>query len=685
MSERPDLPSRTPQAGFWSSAWLVFKTLQARLRFVAVLAAVGLVIGNWETLHSWYEKLTRPPAARQTAEADTEYFCPMHPAIVRDNPKEKCPICFMPLSKRKKGDEEPLPPGIVSRVQLSPYRIVLAGVQTSPVEYRRPAQEITTVGFVEFDERRLAHIAARVKGRIDRLFVNVTGQMVKAGDELASIYSPDLVDTVQTLLNAQRAGNKELLQVARDRLRLWDISDNQIDEILKTGKANTHLKIRSPIGGHVIRKYQVEGKYVEEGTSLYDVADLGTVWIQAQVYEDELAFLQEGLPVRATTPAFPGRAFLGRLSFVFPHLDRSSRTLTVRFDIDNADHALRPGMYATVTIQIPEARLDLFAQARAEDWRNETAVDLAARAPLAAWGRGGVPGVQPLLRAAVQQAALRAELLPVVPESAVIDTGSRKIVYREVTTGVYEGVEVELGPRSKEFYPVVRGLEPGERVVTTGSFLIDAETRLNPAAGSIYFGGSGGRGAAASSVRPSTVEELTAEDRRLIEAQQFCPVRANSKLGSMGTPVRLVLHNQPVYLCCSGCLDKARANPERTLTRVAEFKSQGKSAAAAPEVAEFEAKVRANLDQLGADRAAAAAQRFCPVSESRLGDPGMGVPVKVAVKGRVVFVCCGSCRGPVLADPDQMLAKIERLKAREKAAAPQRSPAAPRETRRTAP
>lgn len=668
----PVPPRGRPTPGFWRNAWLVLKTVQARLRFIAILAAIGLVITYWDTLRAYYEKLTRPPAAAPVAEPDTEYFCPMHPAIVRDNPKEKCPICFMPLSKRKKGTEEPLPPGTISRVQLSPYRIVLAGVQTSAVDYRRLSKEISTVGFVEFDERRLAHIAARVKGRIDRLYVNVTGQTVRAGDELASIYSPDLVVTVQNLLDARRSGNLQLLQMARDRLRLWDISDGQIDEILKTGKANTHLTIRSPISGHVIRKYQVEGKYVDEGTPLYDVADLSTVWIQAQVYEDELAFLKEGLPVSATTPAFPSRVFHGRVAFIYPHLDRASRTLTVRFDIDNPDHDLRPGMYATVTFQVPSARLELFEKARTDDWRDETAVELSARAPFARGGLGAVPGLQALLRAAVREAVAQQELLPAVPERAVIDTGSRKVVYREVASGVYEGVEVELGPRSDDFYPVVRGLEPGDRVVTTGSFLIDAETRLNPAVGSIYFGGSGGSksgASAVSAVRPSTTEELTPEDRRLIEVQQFCPVLTNSRLGSMGTPVKVMLRNQPVFLCCSGCLDKARANPDRTLARAAELKARPREAAppvthAPSENAEYEAVVKANLSRLSPeDRALAEAQRFCPVSEDRLGSPDMGVPVKILIEGRPVFICCEGCKAKALAQAGQTLATVEKLKA----------------------
>ena len=286
-----------PGLDFWGKTWWWFHFLilvnLARLRFIGVLVLIGFVIIQWDRINAYYEKWTRTTHDEQAASSDTEYFCPMHPTIVRDNAKEKCPICFMPLSKRKKGsaNEEPLPAGIVNRVQLSPYRVVLAGIQTWRVDYLPLSKEINTVGYVEFNERNLKQVAARVKGRIDTLYVNETGEMVHAGDELASIYSPDLVVTVQNLLDAKKSGNADLQRGSRDRLQLWGISDDQIDEILKTGKANTHLKIRSPIDGHVLKKYVREGQYVEEGMPLYDVADLSSVWIQGQVYEEEIAFL----------------------------------------------------------------------------------------------------------------------------------------------------------------------------------------------------------------------------------------------------------------------------------------------------------------------------------------------------------------------------------------------------------
>src|SRR5207302_264847 len=253
------------------------------------------------------------------------------------------------------GQPEPLPPGTVSRVQLSPYRVVLAGVRTAEVRYQPLVKELTTYGSVEFNETKEAHIAARQKGRIDKLYVNFTGQMVEEGEKLAILdvrYSPELTVTLEDLLRARQAGDREREESARKRLRLWDIGAEQLEEFLSTGKVNTKLTISSPLHGHVIKKYQREGNYVEEGTALYDLADLDTVWVEAQVYEADQAFLREQQPVTATTLSMPNEEVAGRLSFIYPHLDEGTRTLRVRFELPNPGHRLRPGMYATVKIKV---------------------------------------------------------------------------------------------------------------------------------------------------------------------------------------------------------------------------------------------------------------------------------------------------------------------------------------------
>jgi Cu(I)/Ag(I) efflux system membrane fusion protein len=661
--------------------WLFVKT--ARLRFIAILVAIGLVIVKWDTLTALYERWQHTMGlASGTSKADPEhdYWCPMHPNIVRDHP-DKCPLCGMQLSVRKKGaaaGDEALPPGVVNRVQLTPYRIALAGIQTSAVAYQRLEKEIRALGFVEFNERKLARITARVAGksRIDKLFVNVTGQHVHAGDPLALIYNPDLMVTVQNLRDAQKSGNASLLRLARQRLQLWGIAEDQIEHALRKDRNLTHLVIRSPISGHVIKKYQVEGEYVEEGARLYDIADLSTVWVEAQLYEDELAYLKVGRNVQARARAFPNRVFAGKVAFVHPHLDAATRTLRVRFDLDNARHELRPGMYATVALRAPVARLDLHARALSGEWRDRLVGEGLALARVGAFGLSGEMGLESLTRAAVRKVAGAHNLVLAVPESAVIDTGTRQLVYREVWPGAYDALPVQLGPRCGDFFPVLRGLEAGDKVVTAGSFLVDAETRLSAGVGSTYFGASGGPHSerpSATGPRPSQstdedakvkiiLAKLSRVDRRLAEAQLYCPV-LGGKLGGMGMPVKIYLDGQPVLLCCKGCEKQARDNASRTLARVEQYSTRGKSAGkTTDDERELQEMVRENLARLSAeDRRLAKAQGYCPVQqENQLGS--MGVPFKVMVKGRPVFLCCDGCQAEARAHPGQTLATVERLK-----------------------
>lgn len=571
------MAERSPKSSESSPGlWFALKTLQARLRFVFVIIAVGGLIAYWDTLTAYYEKWTRPKSEAAAASLDVEYFCPMHPYIVRDTSKDKCPICHMDLARRKKGaaTADPLPAGTVSRVQLTPYRVVLAGVQTSDVQYQPLVREITTFGTVEFDETKQAHIAARQKGRIEKLLVNYTGQLVEPGEKLALLdvrYSPELTVTLEDYLRARQSGSKEKEASARKRLQLWDIGEDQIQEFVSTGRVSTKLTITSPIKGHVIKKYQREGNFVEEGTPLYDVANLDTVWIEAQVYEADQALLKVGQTVTATTVSLPNEKFEGRLSFIYPHLDETTRTLTVRLEMPNQGHRLRPGMYANVSFQVLPSQFDSLAKSAANSEKTRT--------------------------------ELQNERVLSVPDSAIIDTGSLKIVYREAEPNVFEGVVVQLGPRmtapgsTTAQYPVIDGLKAGDRIVTHGSFLIDAETRLNPAAGSIYFGGSGTKNSSSTvSVRPSTPEsdddkerklaaelaKLNPEDRRIATEQRFCAVLPTNRLGSMGPPIKVMVGNQPVFLCCEGCEDMAKADPAKTIAKVKELKEKNKAAQPKP-------------------------------------------------------------------------------------------------------
>jgi Cu(I)/Ag(I) efflux system membrane fusion protein len=658
----------------WRKAWWWFDFIVlvklARLRFVAVLLAIGLVITQWDTLLAYYDRWTRPASA-DLVSGDSEYFCPMHPTVIRATNKEKCPICFMPLSKRKKGErsDEVLPAGVVSRVQLTPYRVLLAGIQTYEVDYQPLTKRISAVGYVEFNERDQRTVSARINGRIDKLFVNETGRLVGAGDDLALVYSPDLNVTAQNLLDARRTGSADLEASAKNRLELLGIDKQQLDEMLTAGKANSHLKIRSPISGHVIRKYVREGQYIKEGDSLYDVADISTVWVEAQIYEDDIAALplgslhkkQElpvGVKVTVQARAFPGQVFDGQVTFIYPHVDQSTRTMTVRSEVANDEQQhLVPGITATVNLEFEPRTMPLLQEA---------------------------VGKNPEAHSLLEQGRVLA-----VPVFSAIETGDQTIVYRESLPGVYEGTLVSLGPRMTgptgvTFYPVLSGLSPGDRIVTSGSFLVDAETRLNPAAGSIYFGGSGtGGGGGVTTVRPSTPDDsrskiaaamakLPAADRALATAQGLCPVLDESPLGAMGVPVKVIVDGQTVFVCCPSCVKAAINDPEKTLRRIAELKDEKKPGDAAPADARPStapsatdsdaAEIKAALAKLSpADRKAAELQKECPINEgSQLGS--MGVPVKLTLAGETVFVCCEGCQEEALADPKGTLEKAKQLR-----------------------
>ncbi|MBY0588826.1 efflux RND transporter periplasmic adaptor subunit [bacterium] len=652
----PEGSTRWQKVKWWFD-FIVLVNL-ARLRFIAIIVAIGVIITQWDTLVAYYERWTRPSSQTAAASTGVEWFCPMHPSIIRDNPKDKCPICFMPLSKRKKGSShaDPLPAGITSRVQLSPYRVVLAGVHVWRAVPMALFKEITAVGYVEFNEEKQRIVSARVAGRIDRLFANQTGQMVNNGDKLALLYSPDLVVTMQSLLDARKSGNADLVEGSKTRLRLLGIDEEQIDQVATNGKAPTEMTIRSPITGHIIRKGVVEGQYVEEGTTLYEVADLSSVWIAAQIYEDDVPFLQtehtgetngtslEGTDIIAVTPVLPDKPFTAKRAFVFPHVNPATRTVTLRFEVDNPGHQLRPGATATVKVRVPLSKMPMFA------------VD-------------EVPGDGKSPRKAVLA----------VPETAVIDTGGQTIVYREASPGVYEGVSIVIGPRMSDengavFFPVLRGIEEGDHIVTSGSFLVDAETRLNPAAGSIYFGGSSGGDKTQSNatVRPTTPDDpqavinaafasLDPVDQTIARDQRYCPVLKGSELGSMGPPIRVSMEGEIFFVCCKACLPKTKESPDEVLTKLRYLREPGRLPEPTTSQGAIEADIEEALNSLSADdQVLARRQRFCVVRDKGLLG-SMGSPVKIDVEGQSMFLCCDYCRKAALKDPTATLKRWKSL------------------------
>jgi Cu(I)/Ag(I) efflux system membrane fusion protein len=586
----PASESASPPRTRWQKFRLVVKVVELRLRFIAIMVLTGLTFAYWDTIWNRYDKWMRPAAEKTHLASGIEYYCPMHPNVVRDEPGS-CPICGMPLTKRKKGEKEALPEGVTARVHLAPFRVKQAGIQTVEVAYTPLTETLTTVGFVEFDERKLAHIASKVQGmsRVEKLYVNFTGIDVAEGQTLAEIYSPELYQAVQELLLARRSAQeapvsnsplarsvlgdpRDLVRMAEDKLKLWGLTQAQLDQILRKGTAGYRMPIVSPIGGHVVKKNVVEGQYVSEGQPMFEIADLSNVWVKAQVYADQLELVQVGQIVEATVEAFPGRTFSGRVAFMQPHLDPATRTVEVRYDLANPGHRLRPGMFATVTLKASPADTPLFQGRLARAPRTGRAarrVKLSAAeqrvcpvtdavlgsmgdpiavevkgqtvwtccdicppklkaepdkylakleppeapegpataenqkvcpvtgAKLGSMGDPVAVAVQgrtvwtccdactPKLKAWPAKYLARLEVpkdaVLTVPESAVIDTGGRKVVYVEIEPGVFEGRKVVLGPRSGDLFPVLEGLSPGQKVAAAGAFLIDAESRINPA------------------------------------------------------------------------------------------------------------------------------------------------------------------------------------------------------------
>lgn len=513
----------------WQRFRLVVKVVELRLRFIALMAATGLVFAYWDTLWNYYEKWTRPPGERHVAVSDVEHFCPMHPTVVQAEPGS-CPICGMPLSRRKKGEKETLPAGVTARLALSSERVAQAGVETVTVGYRPVSETVTTVGSVTFDERRLERISSKTKGmaRVEKLHVNFTGTPVKAGEPLAELYSPELYQAIRELLIANQSaqerpqfrsatarsllGGVDLVSLSREKLALWGLTSRQVDEILAKGRADYRVPILSPISGVVVRKNIFQGQYVAEGEAMFEVADLSRVWIQAQVYEDQVGLVRVGQSVEAQVGAFPGEVFPGTVAFRDPTLNPATRTLGVRYDLENPDGRLQPGMFATVTLKTPVAdtpafRSRLAAGRHARDLGTLASLSveqqktcLVTNAKLGSMGDPvpvEVEGRKLWICCSGCEAKLKgtparylSKLAPAprdavlaVPESAVIDTGTRKLVFVEVEPGVFEGREVTLGPPSDDLYPVLEGLAPDDKVAAAGSFLLDAETRLKASTG----------------------------------------------------------------------------------------------------------------------------------------------------------------------------------------------------------
>jgi RND family efflux transporter MFP subunit len=337
----------------------------------------------------------------------------------------------------------------VSAVQLSEQEQQQIGVQTALVQHRNLRKTLSTVAQVDPAETELASVSACVSGRIDKLYVDFTGQPVRRGQEIALIYSPEIFSTAEeyrlALENRKRLGSgaepqaisgaEDLVAATRRRLELWGLTTQQIEGIASSPKPQIDLPIYSPANGIVTERKVTEGQYVNAGESLYTLSDLSTVWVKAELYQPDIATIRVGQPAEISWDV-PSGSTHARVAFVDPMLNAQTRTASVRIQVANPKMRLRPGMFVNVKFAMPEGN-DMLA----------------------------------------------------VPRSAVVDTGTRKIVYVSTGNGNFEGREVRLGQPSDQYYAVLAGLKAGDRVVAQGNFLIDSQTRITGGITGL-FGGS---------------------------------------------------------------------------------------------------------------------------------------------------------------------------------------------------
>lgn len=355
------------------------------------------------------------------------------------------------------GEDEPAGP---NQIKITTEKVQKLGVRTEPAAAKELTRTVRAVGTLAVDERRIATVAPKFEGWIERLYVNTTGQQVARGQPLMDVYSPDLVTAQQEYLIAKKGAEavkgggpdiqssmKRLMSGALERLRNWDISDRELQQLEQGGAIRRTVTVRSPVSGVVLEKPALKGMRFMPGEAIYQISDLSGLWLLADIFEQDLGHVQPGQPAKITVNAFPGRTFTGKVAFLYPTITPETRTGKVRVELPNPGGMLKPSMYASV---------ELAAGAR---------------------------------RKAVT-----------VPTSSIIDSGVRQIVLVQLAEGRFEPREVKLGARGDDYVEVMEGVKEGEPIVVAANFLIDAESNLKAAIGGMGHAHGGG-GAAPESAK----------------------------------------------------------------------------------------------------------------------------------------------------------------------------------------
>lgn len=381
-------------------------------------------------------------------EAGTTYTCSMHPQIREDEPGN-CPICGMDLIPLTNEVAEGID---ADAVVLSASAMKIADVETTVIKREAPFKEVVLPGMIKADERRIHELTSHFPGRIENLYVNFTGQKVRKGQVLATIFSPELVTAQKELFEAIRfkESNPQFYKASRNKLKLWLLTDQQIDEIEQSGEVQFYFKILSPGSGTVTKRNIAQGDHVKEGMSMFQIINLSHLWVEFDAYESDIPWIKMGSKVNISIKSIPGNIYKSKVTFIDPVLNEKSRTTVVRAELDNKSGELRPGMFAQASIQSMLSKNNAI----------------------------------------------------MVPKSAVLWTGKKAVVYVREEHGessAFHYREIILGEDTGTHYVVAQGLEEGEEVVTNGAFKIDAAAQLkgsqsmmNPEGGKQSLGGHEG-------------------------------------------------------------------------------------------------------------------------------------------------------------------------------------------------
>lgn len=391
-----------------------------------------------------HESLTSPHASMPGMAASDRkilyWYDPMHPAYKSQKPgfAPDCGMQLVPKYADADSAQSQMAPG---EVMISPEKQQLMGVRTTTVQRESLVRTIRTTGQVTADETRIAHVHVKVNGWIDKVYVDFVGQLVKKGQPLFTLYSPDLVATQEEYLIARRGesnlssspfaevrqGANSLLHAAHDRLKLWDISDAQIEKLERTGEVSRTMTFYSPVTGFVSDRKAFPQSSVTPDMELYTVANLSTVWVMADVYEYELPYVRVGQRAEIQLSYYPGKTYTGRIRYIYPTFDPQTRTAKVRIDLPNPGFELKPQMFADVQLQVNYGKQ------------------------------------------------------VVVPQEAVLDSGERQTVFIAAGNGHFEPRLIKAGAQVDGKVVVLSGLKPGETIVSSGNFLIDSESQLKNA------------------------------------------------------------------------------------------------------------------------------------------------------------------------------------------------------------